>query len=80
MADGEIYYNATILSNLLDYRERTGDVHGAALLKQVSPVAWQHLNFYGRYEFRKGPEVIDINEVVKELSQMQVVPELVSTA
>ena len=47
---------------------------------QVSPVAWQHLNFYGRYEFRKGPEVIDINEVVKELSQMQVVLELVSTA
>jgi TnpA family transposase len=74
-----IYYNATILSNLLDYRERTGDVQGAALLKRVSPVAWQHLNFYGRYEFRKGPEVIDINEVVKELSQMQVISELVST-
>ena len=68
------------LSNLLDYRERTGDIQGTALLKQVSPVAWQHLNFYGRYEFRKGPEIIDINEVVKELSQMQVVPALVSTA
>lgn len=75
-----IYYNAMILSNLLDYRGRTRDVQGAALLKQVSPVAWQHLNFYGRYEFRKGPEVIDINEVVEELSKIQVVPELVSTA
>ena len=75
-----IYYNAMILSNLLDYRERTGDVQGAALLKQVSPVAWQHLNFYGRYEFRKEPEAININEVVKALHQLQGVPEFVSTA
>jgi hypothetical protein len=42
-----IYYNATILSSLLSYKERTGDSQGAALLKQVSPVAWQHINLHG---------------------------------
>lgn len=36
-----IYYNATILSNLLAYKEKTGDVHGANMLKRISPVAWQ---------------------------------------
>jgi TnpA family transposase len=48
-----IFYNASILSNLLEYRERIGDIEGAEQLKQVSPVAWQHVNFFGRYEFGK---------------------------
>ena len=45
---------------------------GAALLTQVSPVAWQHLNFYGRYEFRKGPETINMDEIVQELAHSPV--------
>ena len=56
-----IYYNATILSNLLSYKERTGDVQGTELLKRISPVAWQHINFYGRYDFSKTPEAIEQN-------------------
>jgi hypothetical protein len=48
-----IFYNATLLSNLLAHKESRGDMQGAALVKQVSPVAWQHVNLYGRYEFRK---------------------------
>jgi hypothetical protein len=43
-----IYYNATILSRLLAHKEAAGDREGTAMLKQVSPVAWQHINFYGR--------------------------------
>lgn len=65
-----LYYNATILSNLLAHKEGMGDHQGAALLKQVSPVAWQHMNLHGRYEFRKSPETIDINALVQELSQV----------
>jgi hypothetical protein len=38
-----IFYNASILSNLLEYRERIGDIEGAEQLKQVSPVAWQQV-------------------------------------
>jgi TnpA family transposase len=67
-----IYYNAMLLSSLLDYKEAAGDVEGAALLKHISPVAWQHINVCGRYEFRHGPEAININEMVRELAQLPV--------
>jgi len=65
-----LYYNATILSHLLAHKDGMGDRQGAALLKQVSLVAWQHLNLHGRYEFRKSPEPIDIDALVHELSQV----------
>lgn len=71
-----IYYNATILSSLLSYKERTGDSQGAALLQQVSPVAWQPINLHGRYEFRKLPEAIDIDAIVQELSQLPITQDL----
>ena len=64
-----IYYNATILAHLLSHKETTGDNQGADLLKQVSPVAWQHINFHGRYEFSKQPEYININAIIQELAQ-----------
>jgi TnpA family transposase len=67
-----IYYNAMLLSSLLDYKEAAGDVEGAALLKPIAPVAWQHINLCGRYEFRNGPEAININEMVRELAQLPV--------
>jgi hypothetical protein len=36
------------------------------MLQQVSPVAWQHINLYGRYEFRKGPEANDLPALIQE--------------
>ena len=54
-----ICYNA-IFSSLLAYRNSTVDIKDAAQLKNVSPVAWQHINLYGRYEkFNKRPEAIN---------------------
>ena len=61
-----------LLSSLLDYKEATGDVERAALLNPISPVAWQHINLGGRYEFRNGPEAINISEMVRELAQLPV--------
>jgi TnpA family transposase len=71
-----IYYNATILSSLLSHKERIGDSQGTALLNQVSPVAWQHINLHGRYEFRKSPEAIDIDAIVQELSQLPITQDM----
>jgi len=65
-----IYYNAVLLSQLLAHKEHLGDVPGVALLAHVSPVAWQHINFYGHYEFRKAPETINIQEMIQELAQV----------
>ena len=67
-----IYYNTMLLSNVLECKEAAGDVQGAERLKQVSPVAWQHINFFGRYEFRKGPEAINMHQIVRELSPLPV--------
>jgi TnpA family transposase len=67
-----IIYNATILSNLLTYRESIGDIEGAAALKKVSLIAWQHINLHGRYEFIKDIDLIDINEIIRALARVPV--------
>jgi TnpA family transposase len=72
-----IFYNASILSNLLEYRERIGDIEGAEQLKQVSPVAWQHVNFFGRYEFGKRPQQIDMKAIIEQLARVPVQQHLV---
>ena len=56
-----------ILSNVLLYQVEKGDAAASAALEKVSPVAWQHINFYGRYEFTKSVQVIDIEAIVQEL-------------
>jgi len=44
-----------------------GDSLAAGLLATVSPVARQHIAFYGRYEFTKSFQPIDIDVIVQEL-------------
>lgn len=67
IANCVIFYNAMILSNVLRYQVERGDAVAATALEQVSPVAWQHINFYGRYEFTKSVQPIDIEAIVQEL-------------
>ncbi|ARP61835.1 hypothetical protein CAB88_33140 (plasmid) [Bacillus thuringiensis] len=31
-----------------------------------SKIAWQHINFYGRYEFSKSPTVVNLDAIIKE--------------
>ena len=56
-----IFYNTLLLSRLLAHKEAAGNSAGAALLTHVSPVPWQHINFYGRYAFMHGLEMIDVD-------------------
>ena len=62
-----IFYNTTILSELLLHKKQRGDFDGANQLKNISPVAWQHINFYGRYEFKKQHAGIDIEALIQEI-------------
>ncbi|MDQ3397437.1 MAG: transposase [Deinococcota bacterium] len=52
------------------FLSRLGVTYGLAVarFKQISPVAWQHVNFAGRYEFRKTPEHIDLDAMVEALA------------
>jgi hypothetical protein len=45
-----------------------GDTVGAALLTQVSPVAWQHINLCGRYEFTRAPKIINLAAIIQALA------------
>ena len=62
-----IYYNATILSELLEWKEKSKDTNATDILKQVSPVAWQHINMYGRYEFNTKGNAVDLKEILETL-------------
>jgi len=64
-----IHYNATILSTLLERKENNGDAQAAALIKLISPVAWQHINLQGRYEFGKQPDEISIDAIIQALDR-----------
>jgi TnpA family transposase len=67
-----IYYNASILSDLLTHSNSSGDVDRAIRLSQVSPVAWQHINFYGRYEFNRQPKVINMKAILQRLAKLPI--------
>ena len=58
------------LVQLTGPQRRDGRLSRAALFKQVSPVAWQHINLHGRYEFRRSLETFDINALGQELPQV----------
>ena len=69
-----IFYNASILSRLLEHQQRTGNTPGAEATKKASPVAWQHINFHGRYEFQKQPDPLNIDAIIRELAKTPPVP------
>jgi TnpA family transposase len=67
-----IFYNATLLSALLQAKEKRGETQQVVLLKHISPIAWQHVNFYGRYTFISVPELIDIEALILSLQHLTI--------
>jgi TnpA family transposase len=66
IANAVIFYNATLLSTLHQHYQ-TVDPDMAKQILRFSPVAWQHINFIGKYEFYNRGDVIDIKEVIKNI-------------
>ena len=73
-----IFYNASILSHLLAHKQSIGDLAGIEQLVQISPVAWQHINLHGRWQFNGQPPLIDMDRIVQKLAQIKIIPELVT--
>ena len=45
--------------------------HAAAdATKKVSPIAWQHINLHGRYEFLKQLDPINVGAIIRELTKI----------
>jgi len=62
-----IFYNASLLSRLLEHQEKTGDTRGAETTKKISPIAWQHINLQGRFEFQKQPDALNVDAIIRAL-------------
>src|SRR5659263_536221 len=59
-----IYYQAYILSTLLEQKEKEGKQEEADLIKRISPIAWQNVNLLGRFEFQRQQKTINIQEMI----------------
>lgn len=61
-----IYYNSLLLSQfMLTKQNQTSDLEQR--LSKVSPVAWRHINFYGRYNFGSQVDVPELDTLVARL-------------
>lgn len=66
VANCSIAYNAILLSNVYeDLVVKFGEERAREIMSHVSPVAWQHINFTGRYKFmakNKAPDIDVLSE------------------
>ena len=67
IANTIIYYNSAILSRLLEKYQVEGNAKALALLKKISPVAWQHIHFLGHYVFCDKKHPIDLDAIMASL-------------
>ena len=67
-----IFYNASILSRLLEHQERAGDTQGAEATKKVSPAGWQNVNLHGRYEFLKKVAPLNVDIIIRKLTEIPI--------
>lgn len=63
LANAIIYYNTMLLSKVYEQKQAAGDHAAIARLKDISPVAWQHINLIGKFEFSDTVPVIDIDAI-----------------
>lgn len=62
-----IYYNASLLSELLEQAESENNKDLCEYIKRLSPVAWQHISLLKNFVFSENAENIDINEIFKSM-------------
>jgi len=70
IANAVIYYNAAISSCVLEQKQAASDDETVEILKGISPVAWQHVNLFGRFEFNKRGKV-DLAALVKVFDESE---------
>jgi hypothetical protein len=63
-------YNATIL-NIIYQNLIAEDVAKSVIdnFMRISPVAWEHISFTGRYNFTKDNSIVDLEKIVKLLEE-----------
>lgn len=63
-----IYFNSYFLSQIMSQKQNGSHEDAINLLKKISPIAWSHINFYGKYHFEEYQPtslVSQINEIIQ---------------
>lgn len=67
IANVVIAYNSIILSMLFDRYQDDGNKKALDMLRKISPVAWQHINFLGHYSFLGNKTPIDLDSILASI-------------
>jgi hypothetical protein len=62
-----IFYNASILSGIYENYKSQNMMEECEKIIRLSPVAWQHINLIGRYEFNNGALPLDLQGIIDKL-------------
>ncbi len=63
-----VCYTAVLLSQIYEVHEKLGHLEILDFLKKRSPGASCHINFNGRYEFTTGSQLLDLDNIIANLS------------
>ena len=69
IANAIIYYNTLLLSRVYEQKLEVNDKEALEILKGISPVAWQHVNLYGTFEFTKSRTKVDIDALAANFDE-----------
>ncbi len=53
-----------ILSGLIEIKDKLKRNDEVEILKTVSPLAWGHVNLYGKYEITEPKEILYVDETI----------------
>ena len=72
IADAVVFYASAILSEVLSAVEKQADNTLVESLQRVTPIAWQHINCYGRYRFDSDLRLINLAEMASQLANSSI--------
>ena len=61
IANAVIYYNTLLLSRVYEHKQAANDREAMGIIGGISPVAWQHVNLFGSFEFSPAAAPVDID-------------------
>jgi TnpA family transposase len=67
-----IYYNSYTLSRIVEQKNKQQEDTEA--VKKVSPIAWQHMDLYGKFQFGQPTSLAHMEEAIQKLSRMDLSP------
>jgi len=53
-----------LLSRVHEQKQNAGDQEALTIIQGISPVAWQHINLFGSFEFSPSTSKVDIDALV----------------